>query len=160
MVDTTFVPIRKPYLRPYYYYSPNKKEYGLLYQVTVSIGKPYRIVDFSGPYKGSGADVTIMRESLLPSLEENEKVLCDKAYLREIACITPPQGKYQTLSREGKGKFIEVTKVRQLNERVIGRIKQWGVMVKKWQLDFDFHELCARCAAKLTQLQLYITPLT
>ncbi len=131
-----------------------------MYQVTVSLGKPYRILEFSGPYKGSCSDVSIVRNSVIPMLEENEKIMCDKGYLNESRCITPVKGKFATLSREEKGFSLEVAQVRQLNERVIGRVMQWGLMTKKWTLGFDFHELCARCVAKLTQLQLYTSPLT
>lgn len=151
---------RIPYLRPYYYYNVKHADYGLLYQVACSVNYPIRIVEFSGPYKGSCADVTIFRETLRPLLRDGEMVMCDKGYLAEERCWTPPRGKFYTLTREQKGQSIEVTKIRQVNERVIGRIKDWGIMKKKWQLDFDFHELCARVVAKLTQLQLYTNPLT
>jgi hypothetical protein len=160
LVDTTFVPTRTPYLCPYFYYNVNKHSYGLLYQVAVGLSFPVRIVDFSGPFKGSCSDVSIFRSTLLPLLRERELVMCDKGYLAEKRCWTPPKGKFQTLTREQKGKSIEVTKIRQVNERAIERLKEYGIMTKKWTLDFEFHGLCARCVAKLTQLQLFTNPLT
>jgi hypothetical protein len=149
-----------PYLQPYLYYDQHHNAYGLKYQVGCSISYPIRIVEFSGPYKGGRSDVGIFRSTLLPLLEERELVMCDKAYLAEKRCWTPPKGKFITLSREDKGKSIVVTKIRQVNERVIGRLSEWGVMDKKWNLDFEFHGECANGAAKLTQLQLYTNPLT
>lgn len=151
------MPTRTPYLCPYFYYNINKHAYGLLYQVSLSY--PVRILDFSGPFKGSCSDVSIFRATLLPRLRERELVMCDKGYLAEKRCWTPPKGKFQSLSQEDKGKSIEVTKIRQVNERVIERTKEYGVMTKKWTLDFEYHGLCAKSAAKLTQLQLYTNPL-
>lgn len=86
--------------------------------------------------------------------------MCDKGYLNEPRCITPPEGKFSSYSHEQRAQYIKVSKIRQLNERVIGRVMEWGIMVKRWNLSFDFHELCARCVAKLTQLLLYTNPLT
>jgi hypothetical protein len=134
--------------------------YGLNYQVTCSLGAPYRILEFSGPYKGSCADVTIFRKSLISRLRDGERVLCDKAYLYESRCLTAPRGKFHSLDRDGRSRFIYVSRIRQINERVIGRIKQWGVMGRIWNLTFDYHQLCANAVAKLTQVQLYTNPLT
>lgn len=160
LCDTTFVRVQTPCYRNYFYYNVNKHSYCFLYQIACSLSYPVRILDFSGPYMGSCSDVSIFRETLLPRLCERELVMCDKGYLAEKRCWTPPQGKFQTLSREDKGKSIEVTKIRQVNERVIERLKEYGVMKKQWSLDSDYHELCARCAAKLTQLELFTNPLT
>lgn len=153
------MPIRTPFLRPYFYFNVKHASYGLLYQVGCSINYPIRLVNFSGPFKGSCSDVSIFRETLLPLLRDGELVMCDKGYLAEPRCWTPPRGKFYALSREDKGKSIEVTKIRQVNERVIGRLKEWGIMRKRWRLDFDLHQLCAGCVAKLTQLQLFTNPL-
>jgi hypothetical protein len=150
----------KPYLRPYFYFNMRHGSYGLLYQVTCSLGTPYRILEFSGPYKGSCADVTIFRKSIICRLRDGERVLCDKAYAAESKCMTSPRGKYGSLSPIGRSQFIAVSRIRQINERVIGRCKQWGLLKKQWSLSFDLHERCALCIAKLTQLQLYSNPLT
>jgi len=160
LVDSTFVPIRRPYLQPYYYYNVAHKGHGFLYQVTASLGQPYRILHFAGPYRGSCSDGSIIRTTVIPLLREGEKVMCDKGYLNESRCMTPPEGKFGALSHEQRSQYIEVARVRQLNERVIGRIMEWGIMVKKWNLTSRLHELCARCVAKLAQLQLYTNPLT
>ena len=147
-------------MRSYFYYNVNHAAYGLLYQVTCSLGKPYRILEFSGPYKGSCADVTIFRRTILHRLNHSERVLCDKAYRFEKKCLTSPVGKFRALSSSGRRQFIAISKIRQINERVIERIKEWGVMKKKWNLTFDLHERCAKCVAKLTQVQLLTNPLT
>jgi hypothetical protein len=85
---------------------------------------------------------------------ERERVLCDKAYAAESKCMTSPRGKYGSLSPIGRSQFIAVSRIRQINERVIGRCKQWGLLKKQWSLSFDLHERCALYIAKLTQLQL------
>lgn len=160
LVDTTFVETKRPYLNTHFYYNSHKNKYGIVYQVACSLGKPFRIVHFSGPKKGGCSDVSILRSTLLPLLRNGEKIMCDKAYLAESRCWTAPKGKFQTLTREGKGNFIDVARIRQLNERLIGRLSQWGVFSKKWNLSFALHQLCANVAAKLTQLQCYTNPLT
>ncbi len=110
--------------------------------------------------KGSAADVSIVRSTLIPLLEEEEKIMCDKGYRSEVKCWCPPLGKIATLSPEDKEKRREVTKVRHLNERLIGRIEMWGVFQKKWNKSIKLHKLCAHVAARLTQLELYVYPLT
>jgi hypothetical protein len=160
LVDTKFVRTAEPHLSPWECYNVNKKAYGILYQVTVSLGKPYRILRFEGPFKGAASDVSIIIETLIPSLLSGEKVMCDKGYLNEDRCLTPPKGKFPTLDHEGRHLFIDITRVRQLNERVIGRLCLWGCFSKKWSLSFELHQLCANAAAKLTQLELYLYPLT
>ena len=106
-------------MRPWEYYNSNKNDFGLQYQVVVSLGMPFRILHFDGPYKGAAADVSILRTTILKSLKQNEKVMTDKAYRFEKKCWTPPPGKYGSLSEIQKRDRREVTRIRQLNERVI-----------------------------------------
>jgi hypothetical protein len=74
--------------------------------------------------------------------------------------MTAPRGAFPSLNERGRRQFIGVATIRQIIERVIQRLKQWGVLAKKkWTLDFEFHRLCATAAAKLTQIQLYTNPL-
>jgi hypothetical protein len=89
----------------------------------VSLGKPFRILSFDGPFKGSAADVSIVRSTLTPLLEEKELIMCDKGYIFEAKCWSPPSVKIATFSVEEKEKRREVTKVSYLNERLIGRIE-------------------------------------
>lgn len=146
-------------MRDYYYYCLRKNAYGILYQVTVSLGRPYRILDFSGPFKGSCSDSSIIKATIIPQISEEEKIMCDKAYRFVPNCWTASAGKFSSLSSDERREYITIAKIRQLNERVIGRLAQWGVMKKKWPLSFDLHRLCARAVAKLTQLELFIYPL-
>jgi hypothetical protein len=155
------VRIRQPYLCPWEYWNNHKKDYTLNYQVAVSLGKPYRILSFDGPYKGSAADVSIFRETLVNQMKPGEKVMTDKGYHQEPErCWFPPLGHINSLSREDKIKRREVTRIRQLNERGIGRLAFWGIFKKRWNYSFDFHELCAHVAARLTNLELTLFPLT
>jgi hypothetical protein len=158
-VDTTFVPIQRPYLNTWEYYRKDKKDYGFLYQVSCSLGKLFRILSFDGPFKGSVADVSILRYTIIPQLKEDEKLMC-KGYWQEERCWTPPTGSMQSLSTEEKIERRKVTRIRHLNERLIGRLKTWGFFKRKWSSSFKFHKLCAYAAAKLTQLELYMFPLT
>jgi hypothetical protein len=162
LVDTTYVRIRQPYLDQWEYWNNHKKDYTLNYQVVVSLGKPYRILAFDGPYKGSAADVSIFRLSpIYRELKSGEKVMTDRGYYQETErCWFPPIGNMNTLSVEEKVERRKVTRIRQLNERVIGRLTFWGVFKRRWNYGFDFHELCAHVAARITNLELSVAPLT
>lgn len=160
MADTTFCRIRCPHLCPWEYFRKEKKDFALLYQVVVSLGKPFRILSFDGPFKGSAADVTILRETIKPQLFSDELVMCDKGYLQEEQCWCPPSGPIQSLSTRDKFGRRCVTRIRQLNERVIGRLKMWGMMRRKWNLSWRLHKSCAHVVSRLTQLELILFPLT
>ena len=126
-----------------------------------SLGKPFRILDFDGPFKGSAADVSTLRSTIVPLLEENEKIMTDKGYHQEVKfCWTPPTGNISNLSVENKMKRRKVTRIRHLNERITGRLNNWGIFKKKWTKSWKLHRLCANVAARLTQLELYSNPVT
>jgi hypothetical protein len=160
LVDSTFVRIRQPEISPWEYYNNHKKDFTLQYQIVCSLGLPFRILAFDGPFKGSAADVSIYRETVKPKLKPNEKVMCDKGYIQDETCWTPPRGPMNSLSVEDKIKRRKVTRIRQLNERSIGRLTFWGVFKKRWYHKKDFHELCAHVAARITNLELSAFPLT
>ena len=138
----------------------NKNDHGFNYQVVCSLGKPFRILDFDGPFKGSAADVSVFRSTLKNKLQEREKVMCDKGYLQEERCWCPPSGNMQTMTEEEKIKRRKVTRIRQVNERLIGRLKFWGCFQRRWNHNWRLQHLCAQVAAKLTQLELISFPLT
>jgi len=98
LVDTTFVETTRPFMSPYFYFNSHKNKYGLLYQVTCSFGKPFRILHFAGPFKGGVSDVGIIRSTLIPLLRGGEMIMCDKGYLSEPRCWTAPRGKFQSLT--------------------------------------------------------------
>jgi hypothetical protein len=159
-VDTTYAPIATPTLNPWEHFKKKENDYGLVYQVACSLGKPFRFLSFEGPFKGSAADVSIIRSTLIPQLLENERVMCDKGYWQEERCWCPPTGSMQSLSVEEKIKRRKVTRIRQINERLIGRLKAWGFFKRRWRNGYKFHRLCAVVAAKLTQLEAHMFPLT
>jgi hypothetical protein len=132
VADSTFCRIKRPYLRQWEYYNKDKHAHGLVYQVVCSLGKPFRIISFTGPFKGSAADVTIIRSTIIPKLLPEERILCDKGYWQEEKCWCPPTGKMNTLSQEQKLERRNITNMRQIIERVIGRLKNWGCLNKIW----------------------------
>jgi len=161
LVDTTKVLISPPFLSPWEYYDKEQKVHCLLYQITCSLGKPFNILSFDGPFKGSSADVSIFRSTIVPLLEKNEKVMCDKGYWQEVEfCWCPPTGKISKLSNEEKIKRRKVTRIRHLNERVISRLHSWGCFQKKWKRSWTFQSICLHVVARLTQLELYSNPLS
>jgi hypothetical protein len=128
--------------------------------VIVSLGQPFRILALDGPFKGAANDLTIFRMSTLNRLLKNERVIADRGYVKESMCWTPPLGSMLRMSEEDKLKRRKVTRIRQLNERMIGRLKFWGVFCKKWHHSFSFHQLCAQVVGALTQLEIFYSPMT
>jgi len=159
-VDTTSVLIPAPYLSSWEYYSVDKKSHCLKYQVACTLGKPFRILIFSGPFKGSASDVGIARFTVVPLLLPDEVMAADKGYRQDDHFWTPPPGNMKDLTEEQKIERRKVTRTRQINERVIGRLTFWGIFKKKWKYGFGLHALCAKVAAKLTQIELLVYPLT
>jgi hypothetical protein len=147
-------------LRTWEYYKKDKKDHGLVYQIVCSLGKPFRILSFLGPFKGSAADVSILRATIIPKLLTGERILCDKGYYQEEKCWCPPVGEMNGMSQQQKLERRNITNLRQLIERVIGRMKSWGCLTKRWTQSWKLHGLCAHVVAKLTQLELYDNPLT
>jgi len=160
LVDTTFCRITRPYLSPWEYFNSHKNCHALLYQVVVSLGKPFRILSLDGPFKGAASDVGILRVTLLSKLRNGERLMADKGYEKEQRCWVPPLGKIRTLSPEQRQARTLVGRIRQLNERAIARLKTWGFMNRKWRGSYDFHGLCVKVIGKLTQLELHLYPLT
>ena len=116
-----------------------------MYQVVCSLGKPFRFLSFDGPFKGAAADVSIIRATIIPKLLPDERVMCDKGYWQEEKCWCPPTGSMNSLSNEQKLERRKVTRIRQLNERLIGRLTMWGFFKRKWRSSWRLNELCARC---------------
>ena len=153
------MPITRPYLSEWEYFSSSKQDHGLVYQVVCSLGKPFRILSFDGPFKGSAADVSIFRSTIVPLLKEKEKVMTDRGYYQEQTyCWSPPTGK--PLSESEKIERRKVTCIRHLNERVIGRVNNWGCMTRRWRHSWELHSECAQVVSRLTQLELHAFPLT
>lgn len=134
--------------------------FGFKYQVTCSLGKPFRLISFEGPFSGSASDVTIFRDTIAPHLIENERVMCDKGYYQDERCWCPPTGDQSSLTDAEKLAKRKVTRIRQLNERLNGRLKGWGFFRKKWRYGLTRHRLCASVCAKLTNLEVHAFPLT
>ncbi len=127
LVVTTFVRIETPAISPWEYYNVNKNARGVTYQIGASLGTPFRFVHFDGPFKGSAADVSILRSTIVPLLDDNEQVMCDKGYRQEEKCWCPPARKVATLSNEDKIKRREVTRIRQFNESYMSISFLWSV---------------------------------
>ena len=159
MVDSTFVRVRRPYLNEWEYYSNYKKDFGFHYQVCCSMDRPYRLLDFQGPYKGSASDVSIVRETLVPRLRSTKYLLCDKGY-KERTCWCPATGRFKNLTPEQQVEYTRITSVRQVNERIIGRIKAWGCTRRRSSQNWKIIDMCVKCVVRLTQLELMNFPLT
>jgi len=161
LVDTTFVRIKRPHLHPWEYFRKEKGDFGMLYQIACSLSKPFRFLHFDGPFKCSAAEVSIFRATLVPRMRKGERVMTDKGYYQDTErCWHPPLGPLASLSSEDKLRRRQVTRIRHLNERIIGRLTTWGCFKRRWNGHWRLQEDCCFCAAKLTQLELYCSPLT
>jgi hypothetical protein len=147
-------------LNTWEYYNPHKNDHGISYQVVMSLGKPFKIVSFEGPFKGCAADVSIFRSTLKPRLIEGEMVMTDKGYWQDDRCWHPPTGKYSSFTNELKIQRRCVTVIRHLNERGIGRLTFWGIFKRRWASSFERHKLAASVVSRLCNLELHAFPLT
>lgn len=93
-------------------------------------------------------------------MRPREKAMADKGYYRSPHCWCPPVGKMKNLTDAQKLARRKVTRIRQVNERLNGRIHGWGCMNKQWRYGPEKHKLCAHAAARLTQLEVHAFPLT
>lgn len=160
LVDTTLIEISPPYICPWEYYNKDKHKYGLLYQITCSLGKPFRFLAVHGPFKGAAADVSIFRTTLVPYLSRGEKVMTDRGYWQETQFAwSPPTGDISTLSTAQKIERRKVTRIRHLNERLIERLKNWALFTEKWTGSWKFQTDCFFVCTKLTNLSVCYFPL-
>ena len=82
IIDTTLsAPIFQPFESSWEYYDSKKKKFLLKYEAVCSIGNP-RIIWFSGPYKSTVQDCTLLRHSQLRfEIGLDERLLADKGYM-------------------------------------------------------------------------------
>lgn len=139
-VDTTEIPIQRPPDEiQEIFYSGKSERHTLKYEVAVRVNTPFKIVWVAGPFPGSMHDLTIIRNSgLLQSLEQNERVIGDPAYVGEPALITTFKG----TTRELEIYFnCMLSKMRVISENVFDRFKIFSILTDEWRLPFSLENL-------------------
>ena len=119
----------------------------------------------SGAWKGLASDPSIATCSGVKDWIQGTQVLADKAYRGDqetfITPVLPPHGQKseRTLSPEERAYNYLVYSARQTIERIIRRMKVFGVLTVPWRYSFHFHELCTKVIGKLVNLFLMYEPL-
>lgn len=132
------------------WWSHKFKKSAVRYEVGVGI-KTGDICWFSGPYQaGVWPDVEIFRASLVSFLDPYERVEADDGYIGEAplrvmcpGCVTCPAGRKDMMK-----------KVRERQETVNKRLKQWNILVKTYIHDILDHRDVFASICVLTQLAI------
>ena len=119
----------------------------LKYELAVSI-KGGDLVSIVGPYPGSFHDIDLFREEMINKLLPGEMCEADKGYRGESSKIRVANV-YQTL-HEKKQK----DRARNRHETLNKRLKQFGILGKKYRHKLEDHRLYFDCCAVLTQLSI------
>ena len=158
IIDTFKVRIYQPVEQSTHYYM-SKGEWGIKFEIVCSIGVP-KIIWLSGPWKGSGHDASIAEVSGIKDLLSGSALLADKIYRGDsIAFICPHPGHTSSLTKEGQAYNYLVYSARQTIERMIKRMRIFGVLVVRWRYSLPFLGLCGKVVGKLVNLFLIYEPL-
>jgi hypothetical protein len=152
IIDTSKFQITRPHLCPWQY-KIGANVYAIKYEIVCSLGVP-EIIWVSGPWKGCASDPTIAKCSgILAALQFDEMILSDKIYRGDsLNFIHPISGK--VLSYECKLYNYLIYSARQSIERVISRLKIFGIFSLIWRYSIDFHCIIFLTCCKLVNLFL------
>ena len=132
------------------FYSHKFKKSGLRYEVCICI-LTGDIVWINGPYEaGKWNDISIFRDSLLTHLEANERVEADDGYVGEhpqyVKCPRGFANPKETLYMQQR--------VRNRQETINNRFKNWGVLRQVYRHDIPRHGEVFRVVAIVSQLSI------
>lgn len=136
------------------------KSYFVLFQTVASLGTN-RIVSVDGPFKGSAADVTIARESIIPQMLPDERLLADAGYRHENCnhMIVAPGGQSASMTSTEREFAGQVHSARQVVERLYSRMQEFNVIKGVWRFDLDFLGDVFMAVAQITNYKLKYLPL-
>lgn len=130
------------------WYSHKFKKPGVRYEVAVAI-KTGDIVWLKGPLPvGEWPDISIFRAALVHYLDKDERVEADDGYIGEA----PANTKTPNMFTREKDKLSMQARVRNRQETVNKRFKQWGCLSQRFRHGVVKHSACFRAVAILTQL--------
>ena len=158
-IDGTHCPIKEP-SRPLdkAYYSHKIRRSALVYEVGLSIHEG-RIVWVAGGVPAGTGDLDLSRATgILEKIGPNEMIVADKGYRDDdtifLTAITGGQ-----LNHEEKKYNTWLRQILARQEIVNKRLKHFGVLCKLFRHDEDFHPLCFKACAMITQTMLVEEPL-
>lgn len=159
IIDTTTLQITKPVTQSWHYLV-RRNQYGIKYELVCSIGVP-RFICVSGPYKGAASDATIpLQSGILLDFSPNEALLADKMYRgNRMTFLSPLSGHLLQLSREERAYNFLIYRAQQAIERMISRLKVFGIFHVPWRFSFSLHQLVTHVCCKLVNLFLLFEPL-
>jgi hypothetical protein len=160
LIDTFFCHIEAPDEYPHEYYNPHYNGYGVKYQLVVAIGVP-AICSLSISYKGLASDALIAEVSgVYEEMDEHEAFLADKSYRGDPSkFVTPCSGHRTQLSEEDKARNYLIYRARQTVERVIKRLRVFGLLHQRWRYSIELHELCTMVICQLVNFLFLLQPL-
>ena len=124
-----------------------------------SIGVP-RIIWCAGPFVGAAHDLTIARlDGVCDVLPDSEFIGADKAYWGESQFATPFPGEDKDLDSEQRAHNYLLYAFHHTIERVIMRVKVYGIFQVNWRLSIGLHQLAVKVICKLINLFLILEPL-
>ena len=132
------------------FYSHKYKKSAFRYEVALCI-KTGWIVWINGPYEaGSWPDINIFRDSLKSHLEENERVEADDGYRGDA----PEHIKCPKCMGNPEEYLFMQQRVRNRQETVNKRMKNWGALKQVWRHRFTGHAEVFRAVAVVTQMSI------
>ena len=165
-VDTFKCPVESPgtwedeWSWEYYVGKQQTSNYSLKYEVICSVGVP-QIIWCAGPFKGAAHDKTISElDGICDQLKEGEAICADKAYWGDRETfVSPFSGNPDEMNDEMKSHNYLVYAFHQTIERVIMRMRTFGLTRVTWRLSINLHELAMKVVCKLINLFLIFEPL-
>jgi hypothetical protein len=126
---------------------------GLRYEIGVCIQTGW-IVWVNGPFPcGSFPDLKIAKQNLFHELDRGEKVICDRGYKLG--------GRYVDFPRYRRGSVLArlpinrmKTKVRARHETCNKRLKQFGVLEKRFRHRLELHSTYFNAVTNITQIAI------
>jgi hypothetical protein len=126
------------------------------YEIVCSLGDS-EIIWVSGPWKGAASGPTIAKHSgILQLIGMEEMLLADRIYRGDsLNFLYPVSGEHEFFLSRGERTYnYLVYSARQSIERVIERVKIFGIFHLIWRYDLKFHSDIVFTCCKLVNLFL------
>jgi len=134
------------------FFSGKKKKHTIKYEIGVNIINGF-IHWIWGPVPGTIHDFKIVELSgIVESLEENERILGDKAYVGND-CIITPLKKPQTEIEFAFNSVIN--RWREKVEHTIGRLKAFNCLTVPWRHDISLHSIVFNVISQIVNIELH-----
>jgi hypothetical protein len=139
-------------------YSGYKKKTTLKYEVSISqAGLP---VNYSGPWPGPEADITIFRHKLKPLMEANDWMgLADGTYQGEDQYLIVPPRPFRDLTPIQREFGYRLARIRGMVENFIARLKAFACLSLCWRHSLQKHRFVFFTILIFVAIDLRMNPL-